>query len=580
LSIHHTGYMKRTRLKYLIISLTLILLFYIGQAASFLTEGSEKTKSINENTEKAQQIIIGYYPAWKSYSGYTPESVDISKLTHINYAFANIGPDYRIEMGYPDKDPENFEKFRDLKKINPDLKVLISVGGWNWSGRFSDMAATDENRNKFTDSCVEFISKYGLDGVDLDWEYPVGGGLKTNSKRPEDKQNFTLLLKEMREKLDAQELKDNKDYLLTIAAGASNYYIENTEADKFQNYLDYVNLMTYDIHGPWDKYTDFNSPLYNNNDESHQYKISIESSVKAWLRAGLPAEKLVVGVPFYGYLYTVLKNTIDGLYQTHKNGKALSYDTIKKEYLSNPQYTKNFHYESLVPWLNNGKTYISYDDSQSIALKAVYIREQNLGGAMIWELSQDSEGELLNSLYEGLYDGSVLAARDYVGHWAEAVIQKWLDMEYITGYPDGTFRPEEFITRAEFVKIVNNAFGFKETAEITFTDVKEEKWYYEEIQKAYKEGDIVGVSETEFAPENYITREQAAIIMTRLLELEGNEKGAVVFSDSSKVSSWAKEYVGAAAEHNLIKGYEDNTFRPQNNIKRAEALVLLDRILK
>jgi chitinase len=572
--------MKRTKLKYLIISLTLIFLFYIGQAASFLTEGSEKTKSVIENTEKTQQIIIGYYPAWKSYSGYTPESVDIDKLTHINYAFANIGSDYRIEMGYPDKDPENFEKFQELKKIKPDLKVLISVGGWNWSGRFSDMAATDENRNKFTDSCVEFISKYGLDGVDLDWEYPVGGGLKTNSKRPEDKQNFTLLLKEMREKLDAQELKDNKDYLLTIAAGASNYYIENTEADKFQNYLDYVNLMTYDIHGPWDKYTDFNSPLYNNNDESYQYKISIESSVKAWLKTGLPAEKLVVGVPFYGYSYTVSKNTNGGLYQTHKNGKALSYDTIKKEYLSNPQYSKNFHYKSLVPWLYNGKTFISYDDSQSIALKAEYIREQNLGGAMIWELSQDSEGELLNSLYESLYDGSVLAARDYVGHWAEAVIQKWLDMEYITGYPDGTFRPEEFITRAEFVKIVNNTFGFKETAEITFTDVKEEKWYYEEIQKAYKEGDIVGVSETEFAPEDYITREQAAIIMTRLLELEGNEKGADVFSDSNKISSWAKEYVGAAAEHNLIKGYEDNTFRPQNNIKRAEALVLLDRILK
>lgn len=572
--------MKRTKLKYLIISLTLIFLFYIGQAASFLTEGSEKTKSVIENTEKTQQIIIGYYPAWKSYSGYTPESVDIDKLTHINYAFANIGSDYRIEMGYPDKDPENFEKFQELKKIKPDLKVLISVGGWNWSGRFSDMAATDENRNKFTDSCVEFISKYGLDGVDLDWEYPVGGGLKTNSKRPEDKQNFTLLLKEMREKLDAQELKDNKDYLLTIAAGASNYYIENTEADKFQNYLDYVNLMTYDIHGPWDKYTDFNSPLYNNNDESYQYKISIESSVKAWLKTGLPAEKLVVGVPFYGYSYTVSKNTNGGLYQTHKNGKALSYDTIKKEYLSNPQYSKNFHYKSLVPWLYNGKTFISYDDSQSIALKAEYIREQNLGGAMIWELSQDSEGELLNSLYESLYDGSVLAARDYVGHWAEAVIQKWLEMEYITGYPDGTFRPEEFITRAEFVKIVNNTFGFKETAEITFTDVKEEKWYYEEIQKAYKEGDIVGVSETEFAPEDYITREQAAIIMTRLLELAGNEKGADVFSDSNKISSWAKEYVGAAAEHNLIKGYEDNTFRPQNNIKRAEALVLLDRILK
>ena len=578
--MHHTGYMKRTKLKYLIISVTLIILFYIGQAASFLTEGSEKANSINENIEKTQQIIIGYYPAWKCYSGYTPENIDITKLTHINYAFANIGSDYKIEMGYPDKDPENFKKFQELKKINPDLKVLISVGGWNWSGRFSDMAATDENRSKFADSCVEFVAKYGLDGVDLDWEYPVGGGLETNSKRPDDKQNFTLLLKEMREKLNAQELKDNKDYLLTIAAGASNYYIENTEVDKFQNYLDYVNLMTYDIHGPWDTYSDFNSPLYNNGDESHQYKISIDSSTKAWINAGLPSEKLIVGVPFYGYSYTVSKNANDGLYQTHTSGKALSCDTIKKEYLSNPQYTKNFHAESLVPWLYNGQTFISYEDSQSVALKAEYIREKNLGGAMIWELSQDSEGELLNSLYEGLYDGSVLPARDYQGHWAEVVIQKWLDMGYVTGYPDGSFRPEEFITRAEFVKIVNNAFGFKETADITFTDVKEENWYYEEIQKAYKEGDIIGISETEFAPEDYITREQAAIIMSRLLELEGNVKGADSFYDSSQISGWAIGYVGAVTENDLIKGYKDNTFRPQNNINRAEAVVLLDRVLK
>jgi len=213
-------------------------------------------------------------------------------------------------------------------------------------------------------------------------------------------------------------------------------------------------------------------------------------------------------------------------------------------------------------------------------LKAEYIREKNLGGAMIWELSQDSEGQLLNSLYEGLYDGSILPAKDYQGHWAGDVIQKWLDMGYITGYPDGTFRPENFVTRAEFVKIVNNAFGFEETAEITFTDVKEENWYYEEVQKAYKEGDIIGVSKTLFAPEDYITREQAAIVLSRLLDLEGYKKGAGVFYDSSQISSWAREYVGAVAYRNLIKGYEDNTFRPLDNIKRAEAVVLLDRILK
>ncbi|HQB63102.1 MAG TPA: glycosyl hydrolase family 18 protein, partial [Sedimentibacter sp.] len=228
------------------------MMFYIGQATSFISEGIEKTKTAYEEIEKKQQIITGYYPAWKSYSGYTPEKIDIRKLTHINYAFANISSDYKIEMGYPDKDPENFKKFQELKKIAPDLKVLISIGGWNWSGRFSDMAATDVSRTKFAASCAEFVSRYGLDGVDLDWEYPVGGGLDSNSKSPDDKQNFTLLLKKIREKLNAQELKDNKDYLLTIAAGASNYYIENTEVEKFQNYLDYVNLMSYDIHGPWD----------------------------------------------------------------------------------------------------------------------------------------------------------------------------------------------------------------------------------------------------------------------------------------------------------------------------------------
>jgi hypothetical protein len=337
--------------------------------------------------------------------------------------------------------------------------------------------------------------------------------------------------------------------------------------------------MTYDIHGPWDTYSDFNSPLYNNNDESYQYKMSIDSSVKAWLNAGLPADKLMVGIPFYGYMYIVSKNDNKGLYQTHTEGRALGYDVIKNEYINNREYTKNFHKESLVPWLYKGRTFISYDDSHSIALKAEYIKENNLGGAMIWELSQDSEGELLNSLYEGLYGNSVSAV-DYRGHWAETVIQKWLDMGYIKGYPDGAFRPEKFITRAEFVKIVNNAFAFKETADITFIDVKEENWYYEEIQKAYKEGDIIGISETEFAPENYITREQAAIIMSRLLELEGNTKGVEVFYDSDQISIWAKEYVGSVTEHNLIKGYEDNTFRPQNNIKRAEAVVLLDRVLE
>lgn len=128
--------------------------------------------------------------------------------------------------------------------------------------------------------------------------------------------------------------------------------------------------------------------------------------------------------------------------------------------------------------------------------------------------------------------------------------------------------------------MVNSLFKLKDKAEIDFIDVEEGNWYYEEIQKAYKAGDIVGISENEFAPDNYITREQTAIIISRLLDLEGNAEGANVFYDSKEISEWAKEYVGAAAGHNLIKGYEDNSYKPQNNIKRAEAVVLLDRILQ
>jgi len=568
--------MKSTRLRYLFTAIALIMLLYIWQTNSILTEGIIRfPNSINneKSTGKSQHIIVGYYPAWKSYEGYTPDKVDVSKLTHINYAFANIGADYRISMGYPDKDPANFEMFKELKKINPDLKILISVGGWNWSGKFSDMAATEENRNAFADSCVEFITEYGLDGVDLDWEYPVGGGLETNSRSTDDKQNFTLLLCNIREKLNAQGLKDNKKYLLTIAAGASNYYIGNMEVDKFHNYLDFVNLMTYDINGPWDSYFDFNSPLYGSGDD----KTSIDSCVKAWLNAGLPADKLIMGIPFYGYKYDLSGTFDDGIRQKHMGGSALSYETIVKDYLSNPRYTKKFHEESLVPWLYDGETFISYDDPQSVALKAEYIRKKNLGGAMVWELSQDSKGTLLNSMYEEL--NSVLS-NDYKGHWAEDVIQKWLDMKYIAGYPDGTFRPNAFITRAEFVKMTNNLFGFSETAEIAFGDVAKDSWYYGEIQKAYKAGYIKGISAVQFAPDNYITREQSAAIISRLLKLEGNDTAFGIFYDSSQISGWAKGSVGAVAANSLIMGYEDNTFRPINNIKRAEAVALLNRILK
>jgi chitinase len=346
--------------------------------------------------------IVGYYASWAAYSGFTPDKIDGSRLTHINYAFANIGTDLKIAVGDTSIDPSNFAKLNELKQVYPNLKTLISVGGWSWSGKFSDVAYTDASRAAFADSCVQFIKQYGFDGVDIDWEYPVSGGLSTNVRRPEDKHNFTLLLQKIREKLDAQEQIDGKHYLLTIAGGDGSWYVTNTELGILNQYLDYGNIMTYDIHGSWDGYTDFNAPLYNNTDTSPQYKWSVDSAIKSWLNAGFPASKLVVGVPFYGYKYTSVVNANNGLYQTFGSSSSITYASVAANYLNAPGYVRYFHSQSMVPWLFNGSTFITYEDEQSMAYKAQYIKNGAYGGAMIWELSQDPNRILLNALYNGL----------------------------------------------------------------------------------------------------------------------------------------------------------------------------------
>ncbi|MBN7772582.1 glycoside hydrolase family 18 protein [Clostridium aminobutyricum] len=386
-------------------TLFLVILFYLGCSADHFAFAAKPDKTVSSAPSATQlptKKVVGYYTAWSGYNGYTADKIDAAKLTHIHYAFANIGSDLKITLGDPDIDLHNFKQLNALKQRNPHLKTLISVGGWTWSGRFSDVALTDQSRTAFADSSVDFIVQYGFDGVDIDWEYPVSGGLNSNVKRAEDKQNFTLLLQKIREKLDARGAIDQKHYLLTIAGGAGSGYTGNTELSKLQQYIDYASIMTYDLHGTWDSYTDFNAPLYNNMDSSPQYKTSVDSSVNAWLDASFPAEKLVMGIPFYGYIYSSVHDTNNGLYQPFSGANSLSYHTIVNDYLDSPDYTQCYHAQSMVPWLFNGSVFISYDNAQSIGLKTDYIQSKGLGGAMIWELSQDCNQELLNALYDRL----------------------------------------------------------------------------------------------------------------------------------------------------------------------------------
>jgi chitinase len=346
--------------------------------------------------------VIGYFTEWNP--AFSVDKVPAKLLTHFNYAFARI-TDGKCVIIDEKRAPTHLDDLRELKKQNPRLKTLISVGGWTDSSGFHDAARTDESRRTFAQSCAEFASKHGFDGVDIDWEFPGGGGLDKSKGGPEDKRNFTLLLEALRKALDEQGQSDQKRYLLTIAAPAGPHHFEHIEFDQIHKYLDWINVMTYDFAGPWSKLTGFNSPLHSVPEIA---PLSTEGTVKAYLDGGVPREKLIVGVSFYGRGWGGVKDVNHGLGQPH-DGKApvpsgeFSYRNLAKNHIG--KATRYWHDQAKVPWLYDSQSQImvSYDDPQSLKLKAEFVRDNNLGGVMFWELSQDDDdSSLLNALHAGL----------------------------------------------------------------------------------------------------------------------------------------------------------------------------------
>ncbi len=367
--------------------------------------------------------VVGYYANWALYGGYDVTHITADKLTHINYAFAFISPDGDVVLSdeqadtqflYPEDSPDqplkgNLHQLQLLKQQNPGLQTLIAIGGWTGSANFSDAALTPESRLLFAQSAVDFVTRYGFDGVDIDWEFPTGGGLAGNIERPEDLENFVLLLQALREQLDAQGSRDGKEYLLTIALPAAPSAYRPLDWERIHPLLDWVNVMSYDMNG-WNNVTDFNAPLYPAAPESVG-QIAIAPAITDLLAQNIPSDKLVMGLPFYGYVWHGVENTNNGLYQpyTGRGASASSSDTTLTYRqivdLISGSYTRFWDDAAKVPWLYdaNGQVMISYDDAESIAAKAAYVREHQLGGLMIWELSLDTPtSDLLSAVYEGL----------------------------------------------------------------------------------------------------------------------------------------------------------------------------------
>jgi chitinase len=362
-----------------------------------------KTVTVKNSVASGQYKRIGYYTGWSTYSNFQVSNIDASMLTQLDYAFASISSDGKIAMEDSAVDGKNYSLLTELKQKNPNLKTVISVGGWDGSARFSDIAVTDQSRTIFANSCLQFILKYGFDGVDLDWEYPVAGGKPGNSKRPEDKQNYTLLIQKIRETFNAQSAKDGKAYLLTITGGVGEGFANDTELNLIQQYVDSIGLMAYDIHGSWDKMTGMDAPLYQDPQSGFGSDESVQNAVQTDLRYGVSANKLVLGIPLYGRVYKQVNNQNNGLYQPFNGGgTAVGYGNIVANDLNQKGFTRYWDSNSKVPWLFNGTEFISYDDPESIGFKTEFIKSMGLGGAMMWELSQDPNKELIAKIYHDL----------------------------------------------------------------------------------------------------------------------------------------------------------------------------------
>jgi chitinase len=321
------------------------------------------------------------------------------KLTRINYAFANI-KDGRIVNGYS-HDDQNLASLVALKQENPNLTVLVSVGGWLWSGAFSDMALTRQSRAIFISSVVEFVSRHHLDGLDIDWEYPGLPGAE-NHFRPEDKKNYTFLLKELRSRFNKLETNLHRRLYVTVATGGDLDFLTHTEMNKVQRYVDTVNLMAYDYYEPGsDAITGHHAPLYTN--PADPKKISADNSVQEYEEAGVPAAKIVLGVPFYGHVWGKVPAANHGLFQLGKeipHGYAAGSDG--PEAMLKNGFVRYWDPIAEAPYLYNAEKqiFVSYDDPESLALKCQYVRTHKLRGIMFWDYESDSTGELLNAVDE------------------------------------------------------------------------------------------------------------------------------------------------------------------------------------
>ncbi len=319
----------------------------------------------------------------------TVTAEDVQRLTHINLAFGRITDGVLDLYMLPD-----IELIRQYKKWNPELKLVLSVGGWGGGG-FSGMAMTEAGRRAFAASCLDAVKKYDLDGIDIDWEYPCSDVAGIDAD-PRDKENFTLLLQALRDALGCEKI-------VSVAVGADESCIRNTEMDKVAAILDYIQLMTYDMVGAFSGVSGHHAALGATRGDTSAN--NTRATVALYHAAGVPYEKMVVGAAFYGRHFEVQSVENNGLMQPSGPGlPGPSYGELTGEYVTENGYQRFWDEDAEAAYLFNGSTMISYESPEAIRRKCEFVKEKGIKGIMYWEHSNDLSRELLGVIAETLGD--------------------------------------------------------------------------------------------------------------------------------------------------------------------------------
>lgn len=374
--------------------------------APFFNSCNNKDK---QSDDKGLKIMAYYYTRWENFN---PGQLPYDKLTHIIFSFTEVIDN---EMKFPEDTLGLMLKtLIKQKKKHPNLKVMVACGGWAGSGGFSVVARTPETRKKFVESVVKFIREYRLDGLDIDWEYPGLPGIG-NPYVPEDKENFTAMMCELREGLNS--ICENQ--VLTFAGAGWEEAFNHIEIEKVMPCVTYINVMSYDLASVEDPYTSHHTNLGMLRMEDIQgtpaaskmaemgdstKPFSTEKIVNFLIGKGVKPSQIVIGSNFSGRAWQGVPPENNGLYQLNRGrwrGRG-SYARIREEMEDKNGFVRHWDPVAKAPWLYNAKdsVFITYDDTMSVRLKTKYVAELGLGGIMFWQLGADAgENGLVDAIY-------------------------------------------------------------------------------------------------------------------------------------------------------------------------------------